>query len=93
MVLHSSACCSFDQEVIHSQERSITELLRAVTEQSDQLNLQQEKINILEEKVSVQGRENVQSSSSSSSSKAVGSEKEKICLESVILFILSLFGE
>lgn len=59
MVLHSSARCSFDQEVIHSQERSITELLRAVTEQSDQLNLQQEKINILEEKVSVQGRENV----------------------------------
>lgn len=55
MVLHSSARFSFDQEVIHSQERSITELLQAVTEQSDQLNLQQEKINILEEKVSVQG--------------------------------------
>lgn len=40
------------REMIHSQERSITELLRAVTEQSDQLNLQQEKINILEEKLS-----------------------------------------
>lgn len=45
--------CPFDQEVIHTQEQSITELLRAVREQSDQLNYQQEKIKILEEKVNV----------------------------------------
>jgi len=41
------------QEVILSQERSITELLNAVREQSDQLNHQRVKINILEEKVNV----------------------------------------
>lgn len=71
VVLHSSALRSFDQEVIHSQERSITELLRAVTEQSDQLNLQQEKINVLEEKVSVRGpREHFRRESSSSSEAA-----------------------
>lgn len=39
------------QEVIHSQETSIRELLRAVTDQSDQLNLQRMKIKTLEEKV------------------------------------------
>lgn len=42
-----------DQEVIHTQEQSITELLRAVREQSEQLNLQKVKIKILEEKVNV----------------------------------------
>lgn len=40
------------QEVIHSQENSIRELLKAVTDQSDQLNLQRVKIKALEEKVS-----------------------------------------
>ncbi|XP_062338056.1 angiopoietin-related protein 3-like [Osmerus eperlanus] len=39
------------KEVIHTQERSITELLKAVREQSDQLNHQQSKINNLEEKL------------------------------------------
>ncbi|XP_040027041.2 angiopoietin-related protein 3 [Gasterosteus aculeatus] len=38
------------REVIHSQERSISELLEAVREQSDQLNHQRAKIRILEEK-------------------------------------------
>lgn len=37
--------------MIHTQEQSITELLKAVREQSDQLNLQKVKIKILEEKV------------------------------------------
>lgn len=41
------------QEVIHTQEQSITELLKAVREQSDQLNLQNVKIKTLEEKVKV----------------------------------------
>ncbi|XP_037313051.2 angiopoietin-related protein 3-like [Pungitius pungitius] len=41
------------REVIHSQERSITELLEAVREQSDQLNHQRAKIRILEEKFTV----------------------------------------
>ncbi|XP_070775611.1 angiopoietin-related protein 3-like [Enoplosus armatus] len=39
------------REVIHSQEHSITELLKAVREQSDQLNHQRVKIRILEEKL------------------------------------------
>lgn len=39
--------------MIHSQEQSITELLKAVREQSDQLNHQRVKIKILEEKVNV----------------------------------------
>uniref|UniRef100_A0A8C5A359 Angiopoietin-related protein 3-like n=1 Tax=Gadus morhua TaxID=8049 RepID=A0A8C5A359_GADMO len=38
-------------EVIHSQEKSITELLRAVREQSDQLNDQRLQINSLEKKI------------------------------------------
>ncbi|XP_071372491.1 angiopoietin-related protein 3-like [Centroberyx affinis] len=38
------------KDVIHSQEQSITELLRAVREQSDQLNHQRIKIKLLEEK-------------------------------------------
>lgn len=42
-----------DQEVIHTQDQSITELLKAVREQSDQLNLQKLKIKTLEEKVNV----------------------------------------
>uniref|UniRef100_A0A3Q3WYX9 Fibrinogen C-terminal domain-containing protein n=1 Tax=Mola mola TaxID=94237 RepID=A0A3Q3WYX9_MOLML len=41
------------REVIHTQEQSITELLKAVREQSDQLNLQNVKIKTLEEKVKV----------------------------------------
>lgn len=41
------------REVIHSQERSITELLKAVREQSDQLNHQKVKIKKLEEKLTV----------------------------------------
>ncbi|XP_059200418.1 angiopoietin-related protein 3-like [Centropristis striata] len=41
------------REVIHSQERSITELLKAVSEQSDQLNYQRVKIRNLEEKLTV----------------------------------------
>lgn len=40
-----------DQEVIQSQEQSITQLLKAVRELSDQLIYQRKKINILEEKV------------------------------------------
>lgn len=40
-----------DQEVIQSQEQSITQLLKAVRELSDQLIYQRTKINILEEKV------------------------------------------
>lgn len=40
------------QEVIHSQDNSIRELLRAVRDQSDQLNLHRVKIKSLEEKVS-----------------------------------------
>lgn len=43
----------FDQEVIQTQEQSITELLKAVREQSDQLNHQRAKIKNLEEKVNV----------------------------------------
>lgn len=39
------------QEVIHSQEHSIRELLKAVRDQSNQLNLQRVKIKSLEEKV------------------------------------------
>ncbi|CAL8325133.1 unnamed protein product [Arctogadus glacialis] len=39
------------REVIHSQEKSITELLRAVREQSDQLNDQRLQINSLEKKI------------------------------------------
>ncbi|KAF7659034.1 hypothetical protein LDENG_00004190 [Lucifuga dentata] len=39
------------REVIHTQEKSITELLKAVWEQSDQLNHQMIKIKILEEKL------------------------------------------
>uniref|UniRef100_UPI0037E8E8A3 angiopoietin-related protein 3-like n=1 Tax=Semicossyphus pulcher TaxID=241346 RepID=UPI0037E8E8A3 len=39
------------REVIQSQERSITELLKAVREQSEQLNHQRSKIKILEEKL------------------------------------------
>lgn len=39
--------------MIHSQEQSIIELLKAVREQSDQLNHQRVKIKILEEKVNV----------------------------------------
>ncbi|XP_044076808.1 angiopoietin-related protein 3-like [Siniperca chuatsi] len=39
------------RELIHSQEQSITELLKAVREQSDQLNHQRVKIRILEEKL------------------------------------------
>lgn len=39
------------QAVIHSQERSITELLKAVRDQSDQINFQKTKIKNLEEKV------------------------------------------
>ncbi|XP_070830789.1 angiopoietin-related protein 3-like [Chaetodon trifascialis] len=39
------------REVIHTQEQSITELLKAVREQSDQLNHQRVKIKILEEKL------------------------------------------
>ncbi|XP_024909597.1 angiopoietin-related protein 3-like [Cynoglossus semilaevis] len=39
--------------VIHSQERSITELLKAVRDQSDQINFQKTKIKNLEEKLSV----------------------------------------
>lgn len=39
------------REVIHTQEQSITELLKAVREQSDQLNHQSVKIKILEEKL------------------------------------------
>uniref|UniRef100_A0A3P8WHL6 Angiopoietin like 3 n=1 Tax=Cynoglossus semilaevis TaxID=244447 RepID=A0A3P8WHL6_CYNSE len=38
--------------VIHSQERSITELLKAVRDQSDQINFQKTKIKNLEEKPS-----------------------------------------
>ncbi|XP_054482525.1 angiopoietin-related protein 3-like [Anoplopoma fimbria] len=41
------------REVILSQERSITELLKAVREQSDQLNHQRVKIKVLEEKLTV----------------------------------------
>lgn len=45
--------CGFPtQEVIHSQDNSIRELLRAVRDQSDQLNLHRVKIKSLEEKVS-----------------------------------------
>lgn len=40
-----------DQDVIHSQEQSIIELLKAVSAQSDQINHQRTKIKILEEKV------------------------------------------
>ncbi|XP_041804865.1 angiopoietin-related protein 3-like [Chelmon rostratus] len=39
------------REVIHTQEQSITELLKAVREQSDQLNHQRVKIKVLEEKL------------------------------------------
>lgn len=39
------------QDVIHTQERSIAELLKAVKEQSDQLVHQRSKIKTLEEKV------------------------------------------
>ncbi|XP_056149657.1 angiopoietin-related protein 3-like [Lampris incognitus] len=39
------------KEVIHSQEHSITELLKAVKEQSDQLNYQRLKIRRLEDKL------------------------------------------
>ncbi|KAM3842795.1 angiopoietin-related protein 3-like [Diretmus argenteus] len=39
------------KDVIHTQERSITELLIAVREQSDQLNHQRSKIKTLEEKL------------------------------------------
>lgn len=42
-----------DQEVIQTQEQSITELLKAVREQSEQLNHQRAKIKNLEEKVNV----------------------------------------
>ncbi|XP_069020759.1 angiopoietin-related protein 3-like [Embiotoca jacksoni] len=38
------------REVIHGQEQSITELLKAVREQSDQLNQQRKEIKLLEEK-------------------------------------------
>ncbi|XP_037644180.1 angiopoietin-related protein 3-like [Sebastes umbrosus] len=41
------------REVIHSQERSIIELLKAVREQTDQLNHQKVKIKNLEEKFTV----------------------------------------
>ncbi|XP_032388008.1 angiopoietin-related protein 3 isoform X2 [Etheostoma spectabile] len=41
------------KEVIHSQERSITELLKAMREQSDQLNHQSFMIKTLEEKLTV----------------------------------------
>lgn len=41
------------QAVIHSQDQSITELLKAVKEQSDQLNHQRIKIKTLEEKVDI----------------------------------------
>ncbi|XP_029309464.1 angiopoietin-related protein 3-like [Cottoperca gobio] len=41
------------REVIYSQERSITELLKAVKEQSDQLNHQKLQIKIMEEKLTV----------------------------------------
>ena len=44
------------QEVIHSQERSITELLKAVREQSDQLNHQRVQFKTLEEKVTARDR-------------------------------------
>lgn len=39
------------QEVIHSQDNSIRELLRAVRDQSEQLDLHRVKIKSLEEKV------------------------------------------
>ncbi|XP_071348341.1 angiopoietin-related protein 3-like [Trachinotus anak] len=39
------------RDVIHTQERSIIELLNAVREQNDQINHQQTKIKILEEKL------------------------------------------
>lgn len=42
-----------DQDVIQTQEQSITELLKSVKEQSDQINHQRTKIKILEEKVDV----------------------------------------
>lgn len=48
-----------DQEVIQTQEQSITELLKAVREQSDQLNHQRLKIKILEEKVNVSECRNI----------------------------------
>lgn len=41
------------QDVIHSQEQNIIELLKAVSAQSDQINHQRTKIKILEEKVDV----------------------------------------
>lgn len=41
------------QEVIRSQEQSITELLKAVSAQNDQMIHQTAKIKILEEKVNV----------------------------------------
>ncbi|XP_063075744.1 angiopoietin-related protein 3-like [Engraulis encrasicolus] len=40
------------KEVIHTQERSITDLLNAVREQSEQLNLQRTQIKSLEKKIS-----------------------------------------
>ncbi|XP_041914156.1 angiopoietin-related protein 3-like [Alosa sapidissima] len=40
------------KEVIHTQERSITDLLKAVREQSEQLNFQRTQIKSLEKKVS-----------------------------------------
>lgn len=46
-----SYCFVFFQEVIRSQEQSITELLKAVSAQNDQMNHQRAKIKILEEKV------------------------------------------
>uniref|UniRef100_A0A674MQU5 Angiopoietin-related protein 3-like n=2 Tax=Takifugu rubripes TaxID=31033 RepID=A0A674MQU5_TAKRU len=48
------------REVIHSQETSIRELLRAVTDQSDQLNLQRMKIKTLEEKLSRKPQETIE---------------------------------
>lgn len=39
------------QDVIESQERTITDLLRAVREQNEQLNNQKNKIKSLEDKV------------------------------------------
>ena len=39
------------QDVIHTQEKSITDLLKAVREQSEQLNFQRTQIKSLEKKV------------------------------------------
>lgn len=39
------------QDVIRSQEHSITELLKAVSAQNDQMDHQREKIKVLEQKV------------------------------------------